>query len=170
MDDQESNSVIGSESELRSNYGEPMDIAVKKELGKLDKHCKDFISRSPFLCIGTSAADGKADVSPRGDPPGFVQVLDDNTLFIPDRPGNNRLDTMGNIIANPNVGLFFMIPGFEDTLRVNGKARIVKDKASLRDLISSANSCLSWSFGLSTKSHAPLSEMHRYWPPPLFKP
>ena len=131
MDDQESNSVIGSESELRSNFGEPMDIAVKKELGKLDKHCKDFISRSPFLCIGTSAADGKADVSPRGDPPGFVQVLDDNTLFIPDRPGNNRLDTMGNIVANPNVGLFFMIPGFEDTLRVNGKARIVKDKEIL---------------------------------------
>ncbi len=127
MADQEPRTEIGSESELRDNFGEPMDIALLKQLGKLDDHCKEFISRSPFLCIGTSAEDGKADVSPRGDPPGFVQVLDDNTIFIPDRPGNNRLDTMSNIVANPNVGLIFLIPGFEDALRVNGKATIVKD-------------------------------------------
>jgi len=131
MDDQKTNTVVASEDELRGNYGEPMDIALMKQLGKLDAHCKDFISRSPFLCIGTSAADGKADVSPRGDPPGFVQVLDDNTIFIPDRPGNNRLDTMSNIVANPDVGLLFLIPGFEDALRVNGKAKLVKDEKIL---------------------------------------
>jgi hypothetical protein len=131
MDDQKTDTVVSSEDELRGNYGEPMDIALMKQLGKLDAHCKNFISRSPFLCIGTSAADGKADVSPRGDPPGFVQVLDDNTIFIPDRPGNNRLDTMSNIVANPDVGLLFLIPGFEDALRVNGKATLVKDKKIL---------------------------------------
>ncbi len=131
MDDQQTDTVVANEDDLRGNYGEPMDIALMKQLGKLDTHCKEFISRSPFLCIGTSATDGKADVSPRGDPPGFVQVLDDNTIFIPDRPGNNRLDTMSNIIANPNVGLLFLIPGFEDTLRVNGKAKLVKDEKIL---------------------------------------
>lgn len=131
MDDQDNSTVIGSDSELRSNFGEPMELAIQKQLGKLDVHCKNFISLSPFLCIGTSSAEGKADVSPRGDPPGFVQILDDNTIFIPDRPGNNRLDTMSNIVANPNVGIFFMIPGIEDTLRVNGKASIVKDKEIL---------------------------------------
>ena len=131
MDNQKTDSAVTSEDELRGNYGEPMDIALMKQLGKLDEHCKNFISRSPFLCIGTSAADGKADVSPRGDPPGFVQVIDDNTIFIPDRPGNNRLDTMSNVVANPNVGLLFLIPGFEDALRVNGKATLVKDKKIL---------------------------------------
>ncbi len=131
MDDQDNNTVINSDGELRSNFGEPMELAIQKQLGKLDVHCKKFISLSPFLCIGTSSAEGKADVSPRGDPPGFVQILDDNTIFIPDRPGNNRLDTMSNIVANPNIGIFFMIPGIEDTLRVNGKASIVKDKEIL---------------------------------------
>jgi len=131
MDNQKTDTAVTSEDELRGNYGEPMDIALMKQLGKLDEHCKNFVSRSPFLCIGTSAADGKADVSPRGDPPGFVQVIDDNTIFIPDRPGNNRLDTMSNIVANPNVGLLFLIPGFEDALRVNGKATLVKDKKIL---------------------------------------
>ena len=131
MDNQKTDTAVTSEDELRGNYGEPMDIALMKQLGKLDEHCKNFISRSPFLCIGTSAADGKADVSPRGDPPGFVQVIDDNTIFIPDRPGNNRLDTMSNIVANPNVGLLFLIPGFEDALRVNGKATLVKDNKIL---------------------------------------
>ena len=129
--DQNSNKEIASESELRSNFGEPMELAILKQLSKLDVHCKDFISRSPFVCVGTSAADGKTDVSPRGDPPGFVQILDDNTLFIPDRPGNNRLDTMTNIVANPEIGLLFLIPGFDDTLRVNGKASIVKDQEIL---------------------------------------
>ena len=115
------------EADLRETMGETMDIAVKKCIGSLDKHCRAFNERSPFLCIGTSGASGRADVSPRGDPPGFVQILDDNTIFIPDRPGNNRLDTMTNIVENPNVGLLFMVPGFDDTLRVNGKATIIRD-------------------------------------------
>lgn len=123
--------VLGTVGDLRGSYGEPMELAVKKSIPKLDKHCKAFIERSPFLCIGTSGKDGKADVSPRGDPPGFVQILDDNTLLIPDRPGNNRLDTMSNIVENPNVGLIFLIPGFDDTLRVNGTASIVKDDERL---------------------------------------
>ena len=129
MDDTGEARVYEQEADLRQTMGETMEISVKKCIPSLDKHCKDFISRSPFLCIGTSGASGQADVSPRGDPPGFVQVLDDNTLFIPDRPGNNRLDTMTNIIENPNVGLLFLVPGFDDTLRVNGKATIVRDEA-----------------------------------------
>ena len=110
---------------LRGLYPPPQGLAVAKTRPKLDVHTRAFIARSPFLCIGTADASGKADVSPRGDPPGFVQVLDDSTLLIPDRPGNNRLDTIENIVNNPNVGLLFFIPGFDDTLRVNGMARIV---------------------------------------------
>lgn len=133
MSDDANAKVLGTVDDLRGSYGEPMDLAVKKSIPKLDKHCKAFIERSPFLCIGTSGKDGKADVSPRGDPPGFVQILDDNTLLIPDRPGNNRLDTMSNIVENPNVGLIFLIPGFDDTLRVNGTASIVKGDERLEN-------------------------------------
>tara|TARA_Y100001970_G_scaffold294183_2_gene448132 strand:+ start:5970 stop:6620 length:651 start_codon:yes stop_codon:yes gene_type:complete len=116
---------------LREAYGETMEIAEKKCLPTLDKYCKEFIKKSPFLCIGTAGVSGKADVSPRGDPPGFVQIIDNNTLFIPDRPGNNRLDTMNNIIENPNVGILFIIPGYDDTLRVNGSAKVTQDKTML---------------------------------------
>ena len=129
MDEHEQGRTYRAEGDLRGTMGETMEISVKKCIPSLDRHCKEFIERSPFLCIGTSGAGGRADVSPRGDPPGFVQVLDDNTLFIPDRPGNNRLDTMTNIIENPNVGLLFLVPGFDDTLRVNGTATIVRDDA-----------------------------------------
>ena len=129
MTEQAENATYESTTELRDTMGEAMEIAVQTSISTLDKHCKEFIARSPFLCIGTTGADGKADVSPRGDPPGFVQVIDDTTLFIPDRPGNNRLDTMSNIIENPNVGLLFLVPGFDDTLRVNGKATVVRDAA-----------------------------------------
>ena len=121
--------IIDSEEMLREIMGETMEIAVTKCCAKLDSHARDFISRSPFLCIGTANARGRADLSPRGDAPGFVQVLDDNRLYIPDRPGNNRLDTLTNIIENPNVGLLFMVPGFNDTLRVNGRAWITCDAA-----------------------------------------
>jgi len=116
-----------SAEELYAFIGKPMDLAVAKAIDHLDKYCRAFIERAPFLCIGTAAADGCGDVSPRGDLPGFVQVIDNHTLFIPDRPGNNRLDTMTNIIANPQVGILFLVPGFEDCLRVNGRARIVRD-------------------------------------------
>lgn len=112
---------------LRRIYPEPTPRVRRKCLPALDAHCRNFIALSPFLCLGT-ASEGGADVSPRGDAPGFVQVLDDRTLLIPDRPGNNRLDSLGNVAADPRVGLLFMIPGVDETLRVNGSARIVTDE------------------------------------------
>jgi uncharacterized protein len=131
MDDGADVCAVPGESALRDIFGRPGDLAMRKDIGYLDKHCRRFIELSPFLCIGTADKNGKADVS-RGDPPGFVQVLDDRTLIIPDRPGNNRLDTMSNIMENPNVGILFMIPGFEDSLRINGRATIVRDPEVLR--------------------------------------
>lgn len=123
--------ALKSEDELRQHFPVSAERAKLKVLDGLDRHCVDFIGRSPFLCIGTSRPDGCADVSPRGDPPGFVHVADANTLLIPDRPGNNRLDTMTNIMHNPKVGLIFFIPGLGETLRVNGDARIIDDQAEL---------------------------------------
>lgn len=120
--------VVDDEAGLRTIYPEPTLRARRKCLPALDRHCRDFIALSPFLCLGTGTEAG-ADVSPRGDAPGFVQVLDDKTLFIPDRPGNNRLDSLANLVANPRVGLLFLIPGVDETLRVNGIATIVADEA-----------------------------------------
>jgi PPOX class probable FMN-dependent enzyme len=122
---------IADSAGLRALYGHAEGLALRKSIPRLDRHARDFIVRSPFLCIATADARGRADVSPRGDKPGFVHVLDDHHLAIPDRPGNNRLDTMVNIVENPNVGLIFMIPGFEDTLRINGRAEITADPAIL---------------------------------------
>ena len=124
--------MIESERTLREKFGEIHPLAITKSRPALDRYSRQFIAMSPFLVISTADADGKADLSPRGDPPGFVHVMDDHTILIPDRPGNNRLDTMSNITANPNVGCLFFIPGFEDTLRLNGKARITDDANLLR--------------------------------------
>ncbi|MEU5153817.1 pyridoxamine 5'-phosphate oxidase family protein [Glycomyces sp. NPDC021274] len=120
---------IGSHEELRAIYKTPdaSDIAVRKELGRLDAHCRSFIARSPFVLIGSSDLDGNADVTPKGDRPGFAEVLDDRTIAIPDRPGNNRLDTLENVVLNPAVGLLFVIPGMNETLRVSGEARVTVD-------------------------------------------
>ena len=118
---------VKDEKDLRSLFPATHPIAVEKCQNHLDKHAMNFVARSPFLCIGTQSLNGTADVSPRGDPCGFVKILDDKTLLIPDRPGNNRLDTHTNILANPAVGLLFMVPGFDDTMRVNGKAKITRD-------------------------------------------
>lgn len=118
-------------AELRSRYGEPSDRAVRKELDHIDGYCRQFIAMSPFVVLGTSDALGRQDVSPRGDPPGFVRVLDEHTLLIPDRPGNRRIDSMLNIAANPRVGLLFMVPGFEETVRVNGRASVTTDEVIL---------------------------------------
>jgi uncharacterized protein len=126
--------IIEDETELRSIFSPTHAIALKKCQDHLDKHARFFLSRSPFMCIGTQSSNGLADVSPRGDPRGFVKILDDKTLLIPDRPGNNRLDTQSNILANPSVGLLFMIPGFDETLRVNGKAQISRDPELLTQL------------------------------------
>lgn len=126
--------AIQDETALRALFPETHELAVKKVLGALDPHACDFISRSPFLCLGTQDLDGRADVSPRGDHAGFVRILDRNTLAIPDRPGNNRLDSLSNIVANPSVGLLFIIPGYDDTLRVNGRATIVNDPELLESM------------------------------------
>ena len=118
---------VTNEMELRTIYKGPHEIAVKKVLPELDKHSRHFIELSPFLVLSTVRADGYCDASPRGDAPGFVRILDDNNLFLPDRPGNNRLDSLTNILKNPGIGVLFMIPGLEETLRVNGNATIVSD-------------------------------------------
>ncbi len=118
---------IETEDQLAKLVGAKHPLAVNKCLTRLDRYAREFIARSPFVCVGTQGADGKGDVSPRGDPAGFATVIDDNTLALPDRPGNNRVDTMSNILANPAVGLLFMVPGYDDTLRVNGKARLSTD-------------------------------------------
>ena len=126
--------TINNEQSLRSLFQPTHTLAALKCQTTLDKHAQDFIRRSPFLCIGTQNLDGRADVSPRGDPAGFVSILDEHTLAIPDRPGNNRLDSLANILANPSVGLLFIIPGFDDTLRVNGQASLVTDPDLLESM------------------------------------
>jgi uncharacterized protein len=123
--------VVSSEQELRELYGFPGERAVAKEQPALDEPCRAFIAHAPFLVMGTASADGRCDVSPKGDGPGFVRVLDDRHLVIPDRIGNNRLDGLRNVVENGHVALLFFIPGREDTLRVNGRARIVRDEALL---------------------------------------
>jgi PPOX class probable FMN-dependent enzyme len=126
--------AVISEQELREVYGFPSERVIQKEQAVLDEHCRAFIARSPFLVMGTAGADGRCDVSPKGDAPGFVHVLDDRHVVVPDRPGNNRLDGLRNIVENGHVGLIFFIPGREDTLRVNGRAMIVRDEALLERL------------------------------------
>jgi len=122
--------------ELRALYDAPKGRALTKQLDHLEKHCQHFVSLSPFLILSTSNAQGMQDASPRGEDPGFVKVLDEHRLAIPDRPGNNRLDTYSNLISSPNVGLIFLIPGVNETLRVNGVSEI-RDDQELIDLFAS---------------------------------
>jgi PPOX class probable FMN-dependent enzyme len=126
--------VVEDLEELRETYGPPNDRSVKKQLSRFDKYCRAFIARSPFLVIASSDPSGRCDASPKGDAPGFVQVVDDETLLIPDRLGNNRVDTIGNLLERPGVGLIFFIPGINETLRVNGGARVTTDPALLEPL------------------------------------
>jgi uncharacterized protein len=120
--------IITSEQELRETLGYPSEIVTRKTINYIDEHCKNFIENSPFITIATSDENGNFDVSPKGDPPGFVKILNNKMLAIPDRPGNSKADTFTNILKNPNIGLIFLIPGIKETLRVNGKAKIVKDE------------------------------------------
>lgn len=122
---------ISSPEALRAHFGEPSAMVVAKALPKLDPHCRTFIALSPFLVLATTDGDGNVDASPRGDAPGFVQVLDDSTLLLPDRIGNRRIDSFRNILAHPGVGLLFMVPGIGETVRVNGTATITTDVALL---------------------------------------
>ena len=126
--------TISNQSELRSAYRQPNKRAQQKVLDHLDSHCRDFIALSPFCIISSFGADGLVDTSPRGDPPGFVATPDKRTLLIPDRPGNNQVDSLQNVIVNPQVGLLFMVPGMNETLRVSGKAEIVTDTEVLSPL------------------------------------
>ncbi len=119
---------VRSPDELAALIGTPSGIALKKELKKLDQHMRRFIAHSPFVVISTHSADGRCDASPRGDAPGFIQVIDDSTLLIPDRPGNKRLDSHHNILETGRIGVLCLIPGVGETLRVNGRAAIIRDE------------------------------------------
>lgn len=125
--------AIADRASLRTLYPEPAadGLVAKKVLSRLDRHCRAFIALSPFLVIATAGRDGATDASPRGDGPGFVLALDDRTLLLPDRRGNNRCDSLANALENPKVGLLFFVPGIIETLRVNGSARLTVDPALL---------------------------------------
>lgn len=110
--------------QLRELYPEPTGVVELKSLTKLEKHCRNFIGHSPFLVLSTGDADGNMDASPKGDAPGFVRVVDDHTILMPDRIGNNRADSLVNILSNPHVGIIFFVPGIGEALRVNGRANL----------------------------------------------
>lgn len=121
---------VTDEAALRALHLQPMSRATDKVLRRLDGHCRNILALSPFCVIATHGPGG-ADVSPRGDPPGFVRVLDDRHILLPDRVGNNRLDNLANLLANPAIGMLFLVPGMNETLRVNGLARITDDQRLL---------------------------------------
>jgi hypothetical protein len=122
---------ITSLDALRALYATPGERAIRKQLSSLDRHCRRFIELSPFLVLATAAETGEMDASPRGGVPGFVKVQDESTLLIPDAPGNNRLDSLENILATGRVGLLFLIPGVDETLRVNGSAVLSRAEGDL---------------------------------------
>lgn len=121
-------------AELRSLLGEPSERAATKDRQRLDGTHRDWLASSPMCLVTTASAAGACDVSPKGDPPGFTLVLDDTTIVLPERPGNRRADGFANILANPHVGLIYLIPGRGETLRVNGRARLVTDAPYFDDL------------------------------------
>jgi PPOX class probable FMN-dependent enzyme len=122
--------AIRDETELRAVVGSPTALVSGKIADRLNPLTRQFIDRSPFVCVGTGRPDGGLDISPRGDPAGFVRILDDRTLLIPDRPGNKIADTLTNLIADPRIALLFLVPGVGDSFRVNGRA-VVTDDAEL---------------------------------------
>jgi len=123
--------VVQSEAELRDLIGSPNELVQAKIAGRLNELSAQWIARSPFVCVATCRPDGGLDVSPRGDPAGFVRVLDERTLLIPERPGNRLADTLTNVLADARIALLFLVPGIGDTFRVNGRARLVDDAALL---------------------------------------
>lgn len=126
---------ITTVDQLRTIIESPNQFVVDKETATLDDICRDFIARSPFLLIASTDGLGRVDISPKGDPAGFVKVLDDTTLAIPDRPGNHRADTFLNVLEHPHIGLIFLIPGTRNTLRIRGRATIARD-LDLREQLS----------------------------------
>lgn len=124
-------SELADRAAVRAHYGTPSPMSLAKELKQLDPHCRAFIALSPFVVLASADAKGRCDASPRGDAPGFVTVVDDRTLAIPDRTGNKRVDTVLNLTENPRIGALFLVPGVSETLRVNGRARISLEAALL---------------------------------------
>ncbi|MFN8221921.1 MAG: pyridoxamine 5'-phosphate oxidase family protein [Gaiellales bacterium] len=116
-----------SDAELRAAVGEPSRTVREKQLDHLDRHARAFIAASPLAIVSTASADGRCDASPRGDPAGFAQVIDDRTLLLPERKGNRRVDTLLNLTSNPHVGILFIVPGTNETVRVNGRASVTDD-------------------------------------------
>jgi len=123
--------MIDSRDTLRTLYPPAKERSLKKQIGHLDRHCLRFVGLSPFVILASGSKEGHFDASPRGGEPGFVKALDSSTLLIPDAPGNNRLDTLENILGTGRIGLLFLIPGVDETLRVNGKARLIDDAGVL---------------------------------------
>ena len=123
--------TIDDEAALRALLGEPSPLVCAKLADRLVAETRPFIERAPFVLLATSDRAGRCDVSPRGDPPGFVRILDDRTLLVPERPGNRLADSLRNIVANPHVCLLFVVPGVGDTFRVNGRATLTTDRALL---------------------------------------
>ena len=123
--------IIETEAQLRALIGMPAELTCAKISNRLNDATRLFIERSPFVCVATSGAAGECDLSPRGDPAGFVRILDERCLLIPERPGNRLADSLRNMLVNPQVGLLFIVPGVTDTLRVNGRATITTDAALL---------------------------------------
>jgi len=126
---------LTSEAEVRALVGYPSEVVKNKMIQRLDQHCRNFISQSPMLFLATADNSGACDVSPRGDETGFVHIIDEQHLVIPERPGNRRMDSIRNIFDNPNIGLIFIIPGLEETLRVNGKACVIQDDELLEKMM-----------------------------------
>ena len=127
------NEITDADS-LRAHFGPVSVLAAKKQLDRLDPHCRAFIALSPLLVLATADGRGGVDASPRGDAPGFVKVIDDVTLLIPDRPGNRRVDSLANVVAHPGIGLLFFVPGIDETVRVNGTAKITTNAALLAEV------------------------------------
>jgi PPOX class probable FMN-dependent enzyme len=130
---------VHDEAELRELLGEPSQRVLDKDRDHLHGLDRQWLAASPFCLVATSAADGSCDVSPKGDPPGFVHVLDDRTIAVPERPGNRRADGYRNVLSNPHVGLIFLVPGRGDTLRINGRARLVSDAPFFDDMVVRGN-------------------------------
>ena len=126
--------VVADADELRDILGEQFDNQVNKVIDHVDEHCRAWIERSPFVVVSSASASGAMDVSPKGDPPGFVRVLDPKTLVVPDRPGNHRGDTFQNVLENPSIGLMFVVPKRREVLRVSGEATVVRDASLLESL------------------------------------
>jgi len=130
---------VSSEAELRDLLGEPAARSVTKERPRLHQRDREWLAASPFCLVATADAGGRCDVSPKGDPPGFTHIIDDRTIAIPDRPGNRRADGFRNVLANPYAGTIYLVPGRADTLRINGRARLLRDAPFFDEMIVKGN-------------------------------